>query len=1102
MGEARRRTPRASWALAAVLALGSVLVPTSAATGQKSAAEPPGTPAEAKRSVTLVTGDRLLLSGPDLREIGVVPGAGRTGVTFSTHRRDNRLEVIPSDVEPLVRSGRLDRRLFDVTGLLAAGYDDKATSSIPLIVRYAATAGRGTVRSAGATATRELPAIKGAAVRVPKAKAAGFVRALPVAGGRFGGGIDRIWLDGRRRVDLDRSVPQIGAPAAWSAGYTGSGVTVAVLDTGVDKTHPDLAGQVLEATSFTGGNGADGHGHGTHVASTIAGTGAASGGRYKGVAPAAKLLSGQVCDSFGCPESAIVAGMQWAATERHADVVNMSLGGPDDPGQDPLEEAVETLTAQTGTLFVVAAGNEGPAKGSIGSPGSADAALTVGAVNHDDALASFSSRGPRIGDGAIKPDLTAPGVGIVAARANAPAGEPYRAMSGTSMATPHVAGAAALLAQRHPDWTGPELKAMLTGSAKPVTGQTVFEQGSGRVDVARAVTQQVLAQPGKLSFGTATWPHDDDEPVTRQLTYRNTAASPVTLQLTADLIGPDGQPAPAGALSLGAGSLTVPAGATATVAVVSNTRHAGPDGVYTGRVTASGPDGLAITTPLMLTREGESYSLTITHLGRDGKPAPDAWTSLDGLDFDAQFRNVNDADGTVTVRVPKGRYLLDSSLGIPVGESGVDLHRTVAPALMVGQDLAITVDARRTKQVRTTVPRPDAKPRVQTVSYEIVASGRYLSNGQMALGDDQRIFTAPLGESLQAPDTMTALVSSMWAPPEPRFNPAYTYQLVNTQRGRMFHGLDRVARDSELARVLTAYHAQADGRQADHFMFGRPDHVIGSVWAMNMRYDLPGRATHYVDVAATWHSTFYERKSEFEDVGYLESSRRRYDRGRQYPQRWNAAVIVPNWKPFFQLTRTAVRVGDRVGIVYGTDADQENAGFSLGGGGSSTLYADGVAIPWSPEGYQVPAGPAGIRYEASMNRSSRSKFSTRIDSAWTFRSDTASAEGEPLPVWALGYRPAVDELNTVTRTPVSTLPVVLTPNAGAEVGTIKTVTLQASGDDGQTWIPAKVRRLAENQYVADFPTPAGASFVSLRTKATDSAGNAIEQTVIRAYGLR
>ena len=114
-------------------------------------------------------------------------------------------------------------------------------------------------------------------------------------------------------------MPHVHAPEAWAAGYDGAGTTVAVLDSGIDLTHPDLAGKVTTTANFSDeGSPADGNGHGTHVASTIAGSGAASSGLRKGVAPGASLMIGKVLgdDGFG-EDSAVLAGMQWAvATTR------------------------------------------------------------------------------------------------------------------------------------------------------------------------------------------------------------------------------------------------------------------------------------------------------------------------------------------------------------------------------------------------------------------------------------------------------------------------------------------------------------------------------------------------------------------------------------------------------------------------------------------------------------------------------------------------------------------------------------------------------------------------------------------------------------------
>lgn len=198
--------------------------------------------------------------------------------------------------------------------------------------------------------------MRGAAVEADKGRA--FWREFT----RRGAGVEGVWLDGRVTADMAESNAQIGTPEAWEAGLTGKGVTVAVLDSGVDAGHPDLAGRIAQSRSFIPGEEvADRHGHGTHVTSTVGGSGAASDGKEKGVAPGATLAVGKVLDDEGFgSESEIIAGMEWAARDVDADIVSMSLGStePSD-GTDPMAEAVNTLSRETGALFVIAAGNTG-----------------------------------------------------------------------------------------------------------------------------------------------------------------------------------------------------------------------------------------------------------------------------------------------------------------------------------------------------------------------------------------------------------------------------------------------------------------------------------------------------------------------------------------------------------------------------------------------------------------------------------------------------------------------------------------------------------------------------------------------------------------------
>ena len=345
--------------------------------------------------VTLVTGDTVSVNGTG-RVTGVRRGEGRGHIGFSVRRFGGHTYVVPLDATRLLGGGRLDRRLFDVTQLVKDGYDDAHRGRLPLIVSYRGGSGtqsgaKRALAAADAEVERVLPAIRGEALTAEKPDVGDVWRALtdPVADDSAvatAAGIDRVWLDGRVRAaqdedgapDPEGAVAQVGAPAAWKQGYDGKGVKVAVLDTGIDATHPDLKGSILKAKDFslsdTGADSTDDRqGHGTHVASTIVGSGAKSDGKYKGVAPGAKLLVGKVLDDNGAgSDSSIIAGMQWAVAQG-ATVVNMSLGATDTPGVDPMEKAVNDLSASSHALFVIAAGNAGPSDTTLDSPGSAAA---------------------------------------------------------------------------------------------------------------------------------------------------------------------------------------------------------------------------------------------------------------------------------------------------------------------------------------------------------------------------------------------------------------------------------------------------------------------------------------------------------------------------------------------------------------------------------------------------------------------------------------------------------------------------------------------------------------------------------------------------------
>jgi subtilisin family serine protease len=672
-----------------------------------SPAPPPAKPAvntAASRSqvITLITGDKVRLTTTAGKQTAApMPAPGRDKNSFSVMQTGNGLQVIPSDAMPLLASGRLDRRLFDVSGLAKDGFDDAQRVDIPLL--ETGPAGTLAPRLGYAQRTTLLPKLGVTAVRTKKSDAGRFWRSVTGSGRRtLVAGVSKLWLDGKVQASLDQSVPQIGAPQAWKAGFTGKDVPVAVLDSGLDASHPDFAGAVLASKDFSGSpNGTkDVKGHGTHVASTVAGSGAASGGKYRGVAPGAMLLIGKVLgDDGGGSESAVLAGMQWAV-DQHARVVNLSLGTQDaSDGTDPVSQALNTLSSQSGALFVVAAGNSGP-NVAVASPAAADAALAVAAVTKQDQYVSYSNPGPRVGNYAMKPDISAPGVDIVAARAaggtdGVPVNDSYTRLQGTSMASPHVAGAAAILAQEHPDWKADQLKSTLMSSSLVLPGVSVFKQGAGRVDVGRAYAQKVTAS-SSLSFGDQPWPHDGQR-VKKTITYHNDGDAPVTLTLTPNVVDPSGKPASDAALALSARSVTVPAHGESTVDTTFVTAGLQP-GTYGGWITASTAGGCAdvcVHTSVGGYVEPKTADLTVTALGRDGKPAASAWIDVVNRATGQLDYVPSDRQGVMKLRSAVGRLAIVGLVSHDDAGVLIDMTMVSQPDLDFQDDTAVTFDARK-----------------------------------------------------------------------------------------------------------------------------------------------------------------------------------------------------------------------------------------------------------------------------------------------------------------------------------------------------------------------------------------------------------------------
>ncbi|ONI77718.1 hypothetical protein ALI144C_30155 [Actinosynnema sp. ALI-1.44] len=1185
----------------------------SGVAGLPATADPAKNPSAARpepaRTVTLITDDKVTVTKRgDTWDATVTPAeriGGSTG--FVKAVGPEGVTVIPEDAVRLVADGRLDKALFDVTGLIKLGYDDARTPEIPLLVE----SGSAQLRQSAATlgkVTRDLPAAKMTAVSTPKQRAAALFATAKN---------HKVWLNGKMYPTLDQSVPQVGAPVAWQAGQTGAGAKIAVLDSGYDKGHPDLAGIVKAEKDFTPEGIQDVVGHGTHVAATAAGRGTASGGKYTGVAKGADLVIGKVCEAGGCRFDAILDGMQWAA-DSGAKVVNMSLGGGPGDGTDPIETAVNRISTEKGTLFVIAAGNSGP-RNKVSTPAAADAALAVASVDKQDKPSGFSSPGPRINDRAVKPDIAAPGEDIVAARAKETldqyaVDEFHAKVSGTSMATPHVAGAAAIVAAQHPDWTGQQIKTALMSTAHPVSA-SIYQQGAGRLDVGRAVTQTVTSPTGSLSMGFVKWPYPNEK-VTKPVTYRNSGGAPVTLTL--DLQD-------AGVFSTDVKEITVPAQGEAKVNVTF--APTGPVGDYNGRLTARSGD-VVVQTAVGGSKEPESYALTPKLIDRNGAESTGmvVWKRIDGTEYDI-------AAGNQPVRLPAGRYALFSAVRTPAGSRPESTTMLAEPEVDLRKDTTVTLDARPGVRVSAQVEEKDARivagVTAITVSggpggydvgylsglndetYAVPTKGnhshlRYYNRAQMErplvrlsatkpesfdipvawaprspdfvgvkdlaavdtghatpeeiaakdVKGELAAFTLGQGEEETYDTRVKALVDagaaavlfyfsdsgSISAKDKPAVPVAYTldpsgarlaklgnatvrlvgqtaspyrYELAFPHFGGVPADLAYRPRNTDLATVKAKYHSMIDnGIAYVDYRTWSGDLDMGS-WLWSTVVPLPLERTEYYS-PVSWQNSV--RTSPSLDGGNEHGYRvgeRTYRPGERLTAEWNKSVVGPglsvSQEAYTGLPHLVFREADKITASLPLFSDAaRHSGFprpeeySFADKGDTVLYANGKEIGRSGQpgdgSFPVAAGAADYRLTSDVTRTSPIwPLSTKVSSEWTFRSGHTD-KATPLPLLTVGFDPKVDITNHARANTLFAIPVRVDRQPGTEGGAASVRAVETSTDDGKTWHSAPVVHI-NGQTWALVHNPAS-GFVSLRTSASDKAGNTVSQTVIRAYRVK
>jgi subtilisin family serine protease len=1093
--------PRLTARVAAVLTCLVVAVGVSTAaapaapTAAAEVAGPASAPAGPAAAVTLITGDTATVTrdAAGLPRVSMAP-TGEHPTSFTTLRRGTNLYVVPSSVEHLVPD-TLDLELFNVTGLLAQGYGDAETDTLPVIVR-----GGASVRSAGTDAV-SLPSIGATAVRLPKK--AGLAATLTRAAGDM-----KVWLDREvTAAELDGNLKRIGAPHAWDAGLSGAGVDVAVLDTGVDVNHPDLRGQVVEQANFTDDPTAeDGHGHGTHVASIIGGTGAAAGGARKGVAYGARLLSGKVLGADGRGQlSWLIEGMEWAAAQG-ADVVNISLGGqPGDNGDDPTAQALDELSTTTGTLFVVAAGNDGPGSGTVGTPGTAASALTVGAADDDGQPPFFSARGPARGSWRAKPDITAPGVAITGALTGS---DGYTQMNGTSQAAPHVAGAAALLRERHPDWDWRRIKntLMTTADAKAPT-PTPYSEGAGHLDLPGALSDTLRVDRGNVDFG-ALRHGDNTKPRTIMLQLSNDGAAPETVSLTDDVRDNSGAPAAENLVTVSPTQVTVAPGSTVPV-TVTLTPSASGKGVHAGAVTLARLGKQPTRMPLGFYNEAPRQDITLTVLNRRGEP--DAYGTVWLGNMARMYPETGgglvilqlDEHGRGTARMAPGPISAIARIVTPAsGNTPETVSFAGTPELTVDRDVSYTIDARKAKQlkpvtvegVRTTVSTASIHyGRLDAIQDGGLSDGIYATGAELARGTVFVQPTAPVRTGsakfetrweLERGDDRYAVVAGAPTVPNP---PAYR------------------VKTSTLARVQADYRSL--GRPDSYLTFREPfTDLIYATQGWLHPLAAPTKRTEWVTASpdVRWRQCVAGPQ---EGVAVLCQPITTYRPGERRPAVWFRAPVPA--------VTTASHNRERIELpVELSDGEHDGSVRDVSAAGNETfrLYRNGVEQPRFTDSwyFDTAPGPAVFRLEhTSKPDPARLPIGTSTSTVWTFPSqaptDPDAWDTKPR-LLSVDYQPGADGQGRLPAWHLFDLGVRVTSMAGGEGFRLEQGSLRfwASVDQGKRWHEGMVIPNRDGTYRVLVPgvlTRPGQT-VSVRAEATAAEGRTIKQTVIDAYPVR
>jgi hypothetical protein len=636
------------------------------------------------------------------------------------------------------------------------------------------------------------------------------------------------------------------------------------------------------------------------------------------------------------------------------------------------------------------------------------------------------------------------------------------------------------------------------------------------LDVFGAVNQRVLSAPA-VQAGSYNWPQDASDRTTVKVPFTNTSGSDLTLSLkTSGVHGNDGSDINSGIIKLEQGKVRVPAGATAQVPLRIDPTARLQDAQYgavTGRILATGGD-VHVSVPVTLYVQPETVTLRVKTIDRNGKPATGS-SSLDlvSLDIDKGERRNNQGASEQTYRVRPGDYALSSFVATYDANNAAESVSYLArPQFRITDDTTVVLDARKAHRLSLQTERP-SKVNNTTFSYSRTWDDTWQLTGTLMSGGTVQNFYADIDGRAK---NGTFEFRPTWRADGSEGGSPYVYNLSFPTSEPLRSDQVYDPKDSKLAQVTETWNAM--GKKADYIdaMFIRPSGSGGAYIPVSPfgTVHVPGtRTAYYTSGDDAW---YHGAMTSFPFAAFMGDQERTYKAGQRSTEEWYAGPLRPvaprdtGGSPML----TAERQGDLIGFQNALWADGSGDHWSYGGSfgdlGNLRLKRNGEEIGRSiyPYGvFEVPDEDSAYELTQNLEKIDTSDRnwlrSTAVTTTWSFRSHREpDVYSRGLPILHPVYDVPVDGLNTLPAKSGIKVGLSVEGHAGYTPGAIKAVTLSYSYDGGTTWTKAPTEQHDGKWTAVLDHTGAAGKQVTTKATFTDANGNAVTQTVTRAYDVR